>query len=134
MEHKKVVRFLGVSLLLSMMMCTAAFATSGLSAFCLLPPNNTNRFGAGVGTKEAPGSSAYLYDAMVGGGYEVDARQWDDEIELAGPWTRDVSTTNNECYLVGKPKMYEGHTIKIEFSSDLLTFVDVVVDGRWDTN
>ena len=113
MEHKKVVRFLGVSLLLAMMMCTAAFATSGLSAFWLLPPNNTNR---------------------VGGGYEVDARQWDDEIELAGPWTRDVSTTNNECYLVGKPKMYEGHTIKIEFSSDLLTFVDVVVDGRWDTN
>lgn len=134
MKHKNAVRSLGAFLLLAMMLGTVAFATSDLSAHCVVPARNHSAFGKESGTKEAPGSSAYLHDATVGGGYEVDARQWDDVNKSGGAWTRDVSTINNACYLVGKPNMLEGHTIKIEFSSNLLTMVDTEVNGTWDTN
>lgn len=134
MGHKKVFHSLGVFLLLAMMLSTAAFATSGLDAHCVVPANNGSAYGKQSGIKEVDGSSAYLYDAKVGGGYEVDVRQWDKTNRLGGAWTRDVSSTNNAAHLAGHVRMFEGDTIQIEFSSNLLTFVSTEVNGTWDTN
>lgn len=57
-----------------LLLTTLAFATSGLSAWCIVPALNGSANSEDTGVKETTGSSAYLYSATVGGGYEVDRR------------------------------------------------------------
>lgn len=134
MVRTKVFRSIGVFLLMAMMLATVAFASSGLDAHCVVPANNGSAYGKQSGTKEVPGASAYIYNVTVGGGYELDARQWDDTNKLGGAWTRDLSTMNNAAYLAGQPRMLKGNKIKVEFSSNFLTMVATEVNGTWDTN
>ena len=69
---KKALRSIGTLTLAFLLLTTLAFATSGLSAWCIVPALNGSANSEDTGVKETTGSSAYLYSATVGGGYEVD--------------------------------------------------------------
>ena len=70
--NRKIFRSIGLLVLTLLLLTTAAFATSSLSAHCILPPIEGTATSEDSGIKEVDGSNAYLYDVTVGGGYEVD--------------------------------------------------------------
>lgn len=131
---KKALRSIGTLTLAFLLLTTLAFATSGLSAWCIVPALNGSANSEDTGVKETTGSSAYLYSATVGGGYEVDCRQRDLSNSVSGAWTRDISSVNNAAYLEGVSRMFAGHEACLQFSNNLTTPVRVEVNGSWDSN
>lgn len=131
---KKVLRSIGTLTLAFLLLTTLTFATSGLSAWCIVPALNGSANSEDTGVKETTGSSAYLYSATVGGGYEVDCRQRDLSNNVSGAWTRDISSVNNAAYLEGVSRMFAGHEVYLQFSNNLTTPVRVEVNGSWDSN
>lgn len=131
---KKSLRSIGTLTLAFLLLTTLAFATSGLSAWCIVPALNGSANSEDTGVKETTGSSAYLYSATVGGGYEVDCRQSDLSNNVSGAWTRDISSVNNAAYLEGVSRMFAGHEVYLQFSNNLTTPVRVEVNGSWDSN
>ena len=131
---KKALRSIGTLTLAFLLLTTLAFATSGLSAWCIVPALNGSANSEDTGVKETTGSSAYLYSATVGGGYEVDCRQRDLRNNVSGAWTRDISSVNNAAYLEGVSRMFAGHEVYLQFSNNLTTPVRVEVNGSWDSN
>lgn len=131
---KKALRSIGTFTLAFLLLTTLAFATSGLSAWCIVPALNGSANSEDTGVKETTGSSAYLYSATVGGGYEVDCRQRDLSNNVSGAWTRDISSVNNAAYLEGVSRMFAGHEVYLQFSNNLTTPVRVEVNGSWDSN
>lgn len=131
---KKALRSIGTLTLAFLLLTTLAFATSGLSAWCIVPALNGSANSEDTGVKETTGSSAYLYSATVGGGYEVDCRQRDLSNNASGAWTRDISSVNNAAYLEGVSRMFAGHEVYLQFSNNLTTPVRVEVNGSWDSN
>lgn len=117
----------------SLLSCTV-FAASGLSAWCIVPGINGSAYSEDSAVKETTGSSAYIYDATVGGGYEVDVRQYCSSNKVTGAWTRNLSTVNNAAYVEGTTRMLAGNTVCLQFSNDLTTLVDVEVNGTWNSN
>lgn len=67
--NRKIFRSIGLLVLTLLLLTTAAFATSSLSAHCILPPIEGTATSEDSGIKEVDGSNAYLYDVTVGGGY-----------------------------------------------------------------
>ena len=131
---KKALRSIGTLTLAFPLLTTLAFATSGLSAWCIVPALNGCANSEDTGVKETTGSSAYLYSATVGGGYEVDCRQRDLSNNVSGAWTRDISSVNNAAYPEGVSRMFAGHEVYLQFSNNLTTPVRVEVNGSWDSN
>ena len=131
---KKALRSIGTLTLAFLLLTTLAFATSGLSAWCIVPALNGSANSEDTGVKETTGSSAYLYSATVGGGYEVDCRQRDLSNNVSGAWTRDISSVNNAAYLEGVSRMFAGQEVCLQFSNNLTTPVRVEVNGSWDSN
>lgn len=131
---KKALRSIGTLTLAFLLLTTLAFATSGLSVWCIVPALNGSANSEDTGVKETTGSSAYLYSATVGGGYEVDCRQRDLSNNVSGAWTRDISSVNNAAYLEGVSRMFAGHEVYLQFSNNLTTPVRVEVNGSWDSN
>lgn len=131
---KKALRSIGTLTLAFLLLTTLAFATSGLSAWCIVPALNGSANSEDTGVKETTGSSAYLYSATVGGGYEVDCRQRDLSNNVSGAWTRDISSVNNAAYLEGVSRMFAGHEVCLQLSNNLTTPVRVEVNGSWDSN
>ncbi|MEG0923445.1 MAG: hypothetical protein RR313_02760 [Anaerovoracaceae bacterium] len=101
------------------------------------------RFSTTVGDMNGNGYTAYQTKALtgaegsldcdyVGGDYTVDARM-QSEPGIIGAWTRNV--TDNTTYALGSHSLQsKGERIRIQFSNDLTTLVDVQVEGRWKSN
>ena len=134
MRSKHLIKSVGIFAAMALMMSTAAFAASNLSAWCEVPAFNGSEYSEDSAKKETTGSSAYLYDATVGGGYQVDCRQHCISNNVNGAWTRDISTVNNAGYMEGTTRMLKDTVVCLEFSNDLLTSVRVEVNGTWDSN
>ena len=121
--NRKIFRSIGLLVLTLLLLTTAAFATSSLSAHCILPPIE------GTAT-----SNAYLYDVTVGGGYEVDCRQYCTSNNVTGPWTKGISSVKDAAHLGGATRIFAGNEVRLQFSTHLLTPVRVEVNGTWDSN
>ena len=93
--NRKIFRSIGLLVLTLLLLTTAAFATSSLSAHCILPPIEGTATSEDSGIKEVDGSNAYLYDVTVGGGYEVDCRQYCTSNNVTGPWTKGISSVKD---------------------------------------
>ncbi len=83
-------------------------------------------------TKSVSGANGNLQSSMVGGDYLVDARMQKDD-GVSGKWTRDI--TDDRYYdLDGHVNHFSGDNIRIQFSNDWNTVVDVQVTGNWRSN
>ena len=83
-------------------------------------------------TKAKTGANGTLVSSSVGGKYTVDARM-QDKNGIIGPWTRDVD--DNKTYtLKGHANHIKGYGIRVHFSNDLTTTVDIQVEGKWKSN
>ncbi len=83
-------------------------------------------------TKSISGANGMLYSRSVGGDYVVDARMQKDD-GVAGLWTRDVDDNSN-YYLDGHVSHYNGSSVRVQFSNDWNTTVNVQVEGSWKSN
>lgn len=86
----------------------------------------------GYQTKQINGANGGLSSSSVGGDYLVDARMQ----ELNGPsglWTRDIDD-GHYYELDGHPNHSNGDSIRIQFSNDWNTPVNVQVRGKWRSN
>lgn len=117
---KNVKRRIAVCLLVALMLTCTALADAGLSASCIVPGFGT-ALSDGYGKKETTGSSAYLTDVTVGGGYKVDVRQCSvsadnpNKIYSSGAWGGPVSTQVPSAYVEGTSRMQEGSLVRLEF-------------------
>ena len=82
---KKIYKLVAVTAVAAMALTGAALATDEVdfSVECPKLRGSVNTIEEGFyGEKETTGSSLYVYDCGVGGGYQVDARQIDSEVQL----------------------------------------------------
>mgnify|MGYP001630639534 CR=1 FL=1 len=83
-------------------------------------------------TKYIGGANGDLSSDYVGSDYVVDARMQEDD-GTAGSWTRDVD--DNSYYdLDGHIDHKYGDYVRVQFSNDWNTTVDVQVGGSWRSN
>lgn len=83
----------------------------------------------GYQEKETDGANGKLESELVGGNYKVDARMIDEGGE-SGVWLRNVDD-NHTYSLPGYHKQYAGEKVRVQFSNDITTCVDVRVTGQF---
>lgn len=86
----------------------------------------------GYQIKSVSGANGELSSESVGADYVVDARMQESD-GTAGSWTRNVSD-NNIYNLDGHVGHSRGDSVRVQFSNDWNTFVDVQVTGSWRSN
>ena len=124
---KKIYKLVAVTAVAAMALTGAALATDEVdfSVECPKLRGSVNTIEEGFyGEKETTGSSLYVYDCGVGGGYQVDARQIDSDgaAGIAG------------MYLDGTSRIRARDTVGIQFRSPISNLYDVEVSGTFDTN
>lgn len=83
-------------------------------------------------SKTTNGANGDLSSTYVGGDYTVDARMQEDD-GTAGAWTRDVDD-NERRDLDGHVDHKAWDSVRVQFSNDFFTFVNVQVKGKWRSN
>lgn len=83
-------------------------------------------------TKVTTGAAAGLNSETVGGTYTVDVRM-QDSAGNAGDWAQKVGD-NDYRAIDGSPEHTSGKLVRLQFSNDLTTRVDVQVSGNWRSN
>jgi len=86
---------------------------------------------SGYQTKSTGGANGYIISTSVGGNYVVDARMNCNKGNA--PWKRNI-TDGTSGSLPGYYKQTAGESIRIQFSNDITTPVDVQVVGKWKSN
>ena len=133
---KKIYKLVAVTAVAAMALTGAALATDEVdfSVECPKLRGSVNTIEAGFyGEKETTGSSLYVYDCGVGGGYQVDARQIDSD-GAAGAWEAGYRTGIAGMYLDGTSRIRARDTVGIQFRSPISNLYDVEVSGTFDTN
>jgi len=86
----------------------------------------------GYQDKATDGANGELRSTTVGGDYVVDARMIESN-GTAGSWTRNVDD-NRDYALDGHVNHLVDDSVRIQFSNDWNTPVNVQVSGRWRSN
>lgn len=86
----------------------------------------------GYQTKTTSGANGNLRSKSVGGSYVVDARMIESN-GTAASWRRNI-TDNKNYALDGHYSHKKGDRVRVQFSNDLTTPVNVQVTGSWKSN
>ena len=86
----------------------------------------------GFQTKATSGANGMLISKYVGGNYQVDARMIDSDWNK-GAWEYNIDDWDVRS-LDGHKYHAAGDSVRVEFSTDLTTFVSVQVEGNWLSN
>jgi len=85
----------------------------------------------GSQTKVTSGANGMLISKYVGGDYRVDARMIDNDDE--GAWEYNIGDWDVRS-LDGHKYHAAGDSVRVEFSNDWDTWVNVQVEGNWLSN
>ncbi|MDY4181583.1 MAG: hypothetical protein SOY13_08240 [Pseudoflavonifractor sp.] len=135
---KKIYKLVAVTAVAAMALTGAALATNDVDFSVECPKlrgsvSTLDKPYEIYGEKEITGSSLYVYNCGVGGGYQVDARQIDSD-GAAGAWEAGYRTGIAGMYLDGTSRIRAGDKVGIEFRSPITNLYDVEVTGTFDTN
>ncbi|MCI9188157.1 MAG: hypothetical protein HFH84_00740 [Lachnospiraceae bacterium] len=87
---------------------------------------------SGTQTKETSGANGRIKSTSVGGGYSVDVRMQKSNGSASGGWYRNLKSSTDTDYSVdGHVDQKHGDSVRLQFSNDLTTSVDVQVTGTW---
>ena len=128
---KKTIKIAAVVIVIAALFGGAVYAGTSYDRY-----NTTvGRFnGAGYSqyqTKAVGGANGFISSASVGGSYTVDARM--NSSKGNGAWLRSVND-GTKAGLPGNAKQTAGTSVRVQFSNDLLTPVNVQVEGYWKSN
>lgn len=129
---KKFIKVGVISALLAIVMSTAAYAGTAYKKYVV----GVGRFnGSGYTeeqTKKTTGTRGRIDSDTVGGDYVVDVRMVNNSGKH-GSWVRDLSD-NMILNIPVVDALAAGTKVKLEFSNDITTPVNVAVQGRWKSN
>jgi hypothetical protein len=130
---KKVSKFKGLAAIFAMIMmltCSAWAGTSTTSYNTTVGKYNGSGYSS-YQTKSISGANGWIYSEQVGGKYVVDVRM--NSTAGNAPWLRNV-TDGTSSSLPGVYKQNAGDSIRLKFSNDVNTPVNVQVIGTWKSN
>lgn len=126
--------------LLTAMVIPACVATMSLISFAgnsftgyntVVGKLNGNGY-SGTQTKATSGANGRIKSTSVGGSYTVDVRMQKSDGTASGDWYRSLNDSMDTGYNVdGAVGQMAGSTVRLHFSNDLTTPVDVQVIGEW---
>lgn len=83
-------------------------------------------------SKATSGANGRIVSTSVGADYTVDARMQKSDGTANGSWYRSLGDNQDTGYSVdGHADQKAGNSVRIQFSNDLLTLVNVQVTGQW---
>ena len=127
---KKIAKIFLTALVFILLSGTAVLAGTSSTGYKTIV-GKLNGYGfSGYQTKTYTGNSGVLYSSLVGGAYVVDVRM--DGI-YDGAWVRDVNDYQTRT-LPSTSGQTSGSSIRLKFSNDWNTSVDVLVSGSWQSN
>jgi hypothetical protein len=83
-------------------------------------------------TKTSSGANGYIKSSTVGGNYVVDVRMQDAQGN-SGDWLRNLGD-NDDRAIDGHINHIKGDDMRLHFSNDFDTSVNVQVSGQWKSN
>lgn len=86
----------------------------------------------GFQIKSKGGANGDIYSRHVGGNYRVDARMLESN-GTVGAWTRGI-TDYGSYYVDGNYNHRRGDSVRLQFSNNWNTPVNVQVSGTWRSN
>lgn len=123
--------------LLAVPVCIATMAVTALAGNSFTSYNTTvgrlNGSGySGTQTKETSGANGRIKSTSVGGNYTVDVRMQKSDGTANGAWYRALNDNMDTGYTIaGNTNQMHGNSVRLQFSNDLTTPVNVQVIGEW---
>lgn len=127
---KKITRILLGSALFILLSGSAVYAGTTATAYTSMVARLNGSGYTPYQTKAYTGYNGVVYSEAVGAGYVVDARM---EGSSDGAWIRDLND-NQTRSLPSNSNQTAGSSIRLQFSNDWNTPVNVVVSGSWKSN
>lgn len=127
---KKISKVLLTVFLFILLSGTAVFAGTTATVYSTMVARLNGSGYTPYQTKAYTGNSGVLYSETVGGGYVVDARM---EGAYDAAWIRDVNDYQTRT-LPSNSNQKAGSSIRVQFSNDWNTPVNVLVEGDWKSN
>jgi len=114
------------------MMAATAYAGNSFTGYNTVVGKINGNGYSPTQTKATSGANGRVKSTSVGGGYTVDVRMQKSDATASGAWYRNLGSGTDTGYTVGGHvnQMY-GDTVRLHFSNDLTTLVDVQVIGEW---
>lgn len=128
---KKCIKAICVAGLIVTTMGMSAYAGSDYEGYCVSVAKFNGNGYSDYQTKSTAGADGYIKSDTVGGSYEVDVRMESDDGD--GAWLRDVTDGTNKA-IPGTSKQKKGCSVRAEFSNNITTPVNIIVDGEWKSN
>ena len=87
---------------------------------------------SGTQVKATSGANGCIKSTSVGGNYTVDVRMQKSDGTANGSWYRALNDNMNTGYNIdGNSSQKAGNNVRLQFSNNLNTLVDVQVIGSW---
>lgn len=131
MIKKKFLRGITATSLAAVLFTATAFAGTSTTTYNTTVGKFNGSGYSGYQTKSISGANGWLYSTMVGGNYKVDVRM--NSSSGNGSWLRNV-TDGTSASLPGKSTQRAGSSIRLKFSNNVTTPVNVQVVGSWKSN
>ena len=113
-------------------MATTAFAGNSFTDYDTIVGKVNGNGYSKTQTKETSGANGCIKSTSVGGNYTVDVRMQKSDGTASGSWYRSLNDNMNTGYNIdGHVSQMHGNTVRLHFSNDLSTLVDVQVIGDW---
>lgn len=114
-----------------MLFASASFAGTSFSGYNTTVGKFNGSGYSGYQTKSISGANGQIASTSVGGDYVVDVRM--NSSKGDGSWLRNVTDgTNKE--VPGNSAQTTGSSVRLQFSNNINTPVDVQVSGSWKSN
>ncbi len=125
-------KLFGTLLTLTLLGSTTIYAGSTYSSYNTTVGKLNGNGYTGFQTKSVSGANGNLKSVSVGGKYVVDARM-QERNGTVGAWVRNISDDTNYG-LPGNSSHLKGDSVRVQFSNDWNTPVNVQVTGSWRSN
>lgn len=133
MKQKKLASIAFAALLGVVVTGTTAFAGTTLTSYSVSVPARNGSGYSGTQEKVTSGANARAVSSSTGG-YNVDVRQEKKDGSASGKWYRNLKGKMDTGYNIdGHVDQVNGSTVRLKFSSDLMTSEDVTVTGKWES-
>lgn len=127
---RKLVKGIAVTGLAALMIGTCAFAGTSYESYNTTVGKFNGSGYSDYQTKTTSGANGYIKSKKVGGDYVVDVRM---NGLGNGSWVRNLTDGTNKS-LPGHYKQTKGSDVRVKFSNDITTPVNVQVSGTWKSN
>ncbi|MDE7425915.1 MAG: hypothetical protein K2N51_19825 [Lachnospiraceae bacterium] len=131
MFKKNILRGITAASVATMLFAATAFAGTSTTGYNTTVGKFNGSGYSDYQTKAISGANGWIYSTRVGGNYTVDVRM--NSSAGNGSWLRNLND-GTSASLPGNSAQTAGKSIRLKFSNDITTPVNVQVEGSWKSN